>query len=131
MWSSCSVGSTIRSMEKENPIRQKSYEFAFHTVLFCKRLMEEKKEYVLSKQLLRSGTSIGANVEEGVNAPSKKDFINKLSISLKEAFETRYWICLIRDSGYRNDDGTKRLLEEVSELIAILTAIIKSSRKTA
>ncbi len=115
--------------EKSNPVREKSYAFALHVVTFCRGMMQDK-EYVLSTQLLKSGTSIGANIEEAVNAPSKRDFIAKLSIALKEAYESRYWLMLIRDSRLGSDDDLLRLLSEVQELIALLTSIIKTSRAT-
>jgi four helix bundle protein len=79
---------------KENPLKVKSYKFALRIVKLYKYLAEDKREFVLSKQVLRSGTSIGANVAEGSQAQSKADFVHKLSISLKESFETEYWICL-------------------------------------
>lgn len=116
-------------MKKQNPIQEKSYYFALHIVLFCKNvLIEKKREYVLSKQLLKSGTSIGANVEEGIHAPSKKDFANKLSIALKEAHETKYWLSLLRDTGYASEEEIKHLLPELTEVIALLTSIIKTAR---
>jgi len=95
-----------------------------------KYLSIKKREYVLSKQLLRSGTSIGANVQESQAAISKKDFIAKISISSKEALETRYWLNLLIDSGYisRDKEKTKQLLEEIESLIKILTKIVKSSQ---
>ena len=114
--------------DKPNPIRDKSYAFSLKLVPFCRILMEDKREYVLSRQLIKSGTSIGANVEEGVNAPTKKDFAHKLSISLKEAFETRYWLCLLRDTHYAEEGIANQLIDDAQELIALLTAILKSSR---
>lgn len=119
-------------MAESNIVQEKSYQFALKVVQFCKFLMEEKSEYILSKQYCRSGTSIGANIEEGIHAPTKKDFIHKLSISLKEAHESRYWLRLIIDSGYSSskEDMCSVLLSENNELIALLTAIIKSSRVT-
>lgn len=85
---------------KENVLKDKSYKFALRIVKFYKFLVYEKKEFVLSKQVLRSGTSIGANITEGNQAQSTADFIHKLSIALKESFETEYWLCLLRDSEY-------------------------------
>ena len=88
-------------MEKrENVLRDKSYKFALRIVKLYKHLAEEKKEYVLSKQILRLGTSIGANIAEGNQAQSKPDFIHKLSIAHKESFETEYWLCLLRDGEF-------------------------------
>jgi four helix bundle protein len=85
-------------MKEQNVIQQKSYDFAIRIVNLYKYLATEKKELVLSKQILRSGTSIGANVEEAIGAQSDKDFLNKLSIAYKEARETHYWIRLLRDT---------------------------------
>jgi len=85
---------------KENIIKTKSYLFAIAVVKTCRFLIYEKKEYILSKQLLRSGTAIGALVREAEHAESKKDFIHKLSIALKEANETEYWIDLLIDTNY-------------------------------
>jgi four helix bundle protein len=87
---------------KENILLTKSYKFALRMVKLYQYLSEEKKEFVLSKQVLRSGTSIGANIEEANQAQSKADFIHKLSIANKEAFETNYWLRLLRDSNLLN-----------------------------
>jgi four helix bundle protein len=117
-------------MSKPNIVQDKSYAFSLKVIELCRFLMDQKKEYILSKQLCRSGTSIGANVEEAVHAPTKKDFIYKMSISLKEANETRYWIRLIIDSCYdaHKQNEFRDLLSDSNELIALLTSIIKSSR---
>ncbi len=117
-------------MEKENPILDKSYTFAVQIVLFCHKLQEEKKEYVLTKQLLRSGTSIGSNVEEGTQAQSKKDFISKMCIALKEAHETRYWLKLLRDTKIADQKSADAFIQNVHELIRLLVAIIKTSKAT-
>lgn len=118
-------------MNTGNIVRDKSYAFAKHVVLFCKKiLLEKNREYILSKQLLRAGTSIGANVAEAISASSKKDFIYKISIALKEAHETWYWLCLIRDTNGATNEDIGALFTENDELIALLTAIHKSSRKT-
>ena len=85
---------------KENILKVKSYDFALRIVKLYKHSSETKGEYVLSKQILRSGTSIGANIAEANQAQSKADFIHKLSIAHKESFETDYWLCLLRDSQY-------------------------------
>ncbi len=115
--------------KKENPLRDKSYRFAVDVVLFCKNvLIEQKREYVISKQLIKSGSSIGANVAEGLHAPSKKDFANKLNISLKEAFESQFWLYLLRDTGYASAAEVQPLLAQLHEIIALLTAILKTSR---
>ncbi len=113
---------------KENIILDKSFDFAVRTVKLYKYLCSNKKEYVLSKQLLRSGTSIGANVNEAQAGQSKKDFIAKLSIASKEARETQYWIELLIKTDYLdlNDSYTESLLNEI---IKLLTSIIKTSQE--
>lgn len=112
---------------KENIIKNKSYDFALKIVRLSRKLNAEK-EYVLSRQLLRSGTSVGANVEEADGAFSKKDFIYKMQISLKEAKESRYWIQLLRDSDLIPNDEANMLLEDCKELVYILTAILKKAK---
>lgn len=118
----------VKQNNTSNPLREKSYTFALHIICFCKDLREKRKEFDMSRQLIRSGTSIGANIEEAIHAPSKKDFVNKLSIALKEAHESQYWLRLLCDSGYANTLVIESLLGELKELIALLTSIIKSSR---
>ncbi|MCF6222655.1 MAG: four helix bundle protein [Flavobacteriaceae bacterium] len=106
----------------------KSYQFALKIVELYKFLNYEKKEYVMSRQILKSGTSIGANVEEAQAAISKRDFISKISIASKEARETHYWLRLLKDSNYltlKND----LLLEECEELKRILISIVKTSQE--
>ena len=95
---------------KENIIQVKSYKFALKIIDLYKFLVQDKKEYILSKQVLRSGTSIGANVEEAIGGQSKKDFAFKLSIAYKEARETRYWIKLLKDAKYIEDKFADFLL---------------------
>ncbi len=115
-------------MEKPNPIREKSYAFAVAIVFFYKEiLIKREKEFVLSKQVLRSGTSIGANVEEAVSAPTKKDFAHKMSIALKEARETKYWLFLLRDTKYVTESEIAHLLSQLKEIIALLVSILKTS----
>ena len=101
---------------KESLLRDKSYQFALRTIKLYKYIVAEKKEYVLSKQILRSGTSIGANIEEANQAQSKADFVHKLSISQKEAFETDYWLRLLRDSEYLTEAQASSLLSDCQEL---------------
>jgi len=113
---------------KESIIANKSYKFSLRIIELYKYLAFEKKEYVLSKQILKSGTSIGANVEEGKSAISKKDFISKNSIALKESRETLYWLRLLKDSSYLPDKYLF-LINECDELIRILTSIVKSSQE--
>ena len=115
-------------MQKENIVLTKSFEFALQIIELYKQ-MKVQNEYVLSKQLLRSGTSIGANVEEATAAISKKDFTAKMSISSKEARESRYWLKLIDRSNLVNVDVKPHLIE-VEQLINILTAIVKTSQNS-
>ena len=112
-----------------NPLKDKSYAFALRTVNLYKHLADKKREYVLSKQLLRSGTSVGANVAEANQAQSRADFISKLSIALKEAVETEYWLSLLRDSGYLTPKEAESVLGDCKELIRILIAIVKATKK--
>lgn len=107
---------------QESIIGKKTFLFAKKIVKIY-RLLLSCKEFVLSKQLLRSGTSIGANVSEAIAAQSKKDFLSKLSIALKEAYETRYWLLLLQEEKYGNVDYNP-YLHDVVEIIKILTAII-------
>ena len=109
-------------------IREKSYAFALRVVKLNRFLVDEKKEFVLSKQVLRSGTSIGANVEESKQAQSKLDFIHKLSIANKEAFETNYWLRLLRDSDLINAKLAESLLNDCEELQKILVSSIKTAK---
>ena len=113
--------------EKKNIIIEKSYNFAIAIVKLYKE-MQQKNEYILSKQLVRSGTSIGANVEEAVAAQSRKDFISKMSIASKEARETNYWLRLLRDTNILKDVDLKKLINESEEIIKILTSIVKTSQ---
>ncbi|AXP79700.1 hypothetical protein CJ739_603 [Mariniflexile rhizosphaerae] len=113
-------------MKKENIIVTKSFDFALHIIELYKQLVKQK-EYVVSKQLLRSGTSIGANVQEATATISKKDFTAKMSISSKEARETKYWLQLLDRSKLVDLDYSK-LIDDVDQLINILTAIVKSSQ---
>lgn len=112
----------------DNLLYNKSYSFAIRVVNAYKFLTKEKNEYVLSKQLLRSGTAIGALIREAKFAQSTADFINKLSISLKEANETQYWIELLHDTGYIDDTTFKSIYNEVSELTALLVSIVKTTK---
>ena len=114
--------------EKDNVIRHKSFEFSVMIVNLFKILYYERNEKILSKQLLRSGTSIGANIEEGIAAFSKKEFIFKLQISYKEANESFYWIKLLYRTNYINDVEFESLKLNIEEIIRLLTSIIKSSK---
>lgn len=115
---------------KKSILRENSYAFALRTVKLNCHLTEDKKEFVLSKQVLRSGTSIGANIAEAAQAQSKLDFIHRLSISPKEAFETEYWLNLLRDSELISIPQAESLLIDCRELEKILTASIKTAKKS-
>ena len=114
---------------KDNILLDKSFIFAVRIVKLYKFLCSQKKEYVLSKQLLRSGTSIGANINEAQDAQSKNDFISKLSILLKEARETKYWIELLRETDYLTDKEANNILEDLIEVIKLLVSIIKTTKE--
>jgi len=114
---------------KRNVIRDKSFDFSVRIVNLYKLLTGERKEYVLSKQLLRSATSIGANIEEGVAAFSKKEFVVKLQISYKEAFEAYYWIKLLYKTEFINEAEFKSLEKDVEEIIKLLTTILKTIKQ--
>ena len=111
-----------------NIIEDKSFGFAIKVVELYKYLVENRKEYVLSKQVLRSGTSIGANVEEAIGGQSKKDFVSKLSIAYKETRETIYWLKLMKETKYIENSQADELIGNCDELARIIAAILKSSR---
>ncbi len=115
-------------MGKPNIIQSKSFQFAKMAIEVYKKLQAEKREFVLSKQLLRSATSIGANVEEAIGGQSRKDFIAKLYISYKEARETSYWLRLLFETDYINQEDFDKLYNEVEEIKKILAKIILSSK---
>lgn len=112
----------------DNVIENKSFQFAIRIVRLYKFLCEEKKEYIMSKQLLRAGTSIGANVTESQQAQSKLDFVSKISIALKEASETKYWIKLLGATEYLSENQTKSILDDCVEIEKILVTILKSAK---
>ena len=116
-------------INSDSIIQKKSYAFALEIIKLYKILISEKKEFVLSKQLLRSGTSIGANVNEALSGESKKDFIHKLSIALKEAKETSYWLNLLKDSEYLNVETFVAINSSCNELIKILSSIILTMKE--
>jgi four helix bundle protein len=116
-------------MAKPNVIAEKSEEFAVRVINLSKYLIAEKKEYIISKQIFRSGTSIGANVSESRNAQSKDDFISKLNIALKEADETAYWLRILKRTEFISQDQFSSLNEDVQELISILVSIIKTTKE--
>ena len=113
----------------DNVIENKTFDFAVRIVNLYKHLNSEKNEFVLSKQLLRSGTSIGANVSEAIRGQSKSDFIAKMSISLKEANETLYWIKLLYKTNYLTEVQFTSLEKDTTEIIKLLVSICKTSNK--
>lgn len=114
---------------KENVVAVKSYSFALRIVKAYKFLSSEQREFILSKQLLRSGTAIGALVKEAEHAQSKADFINKMNIALKEANETEYWLMLLKDSSFIDEKTFLSIVEENRELIRLLISIVKTTKE--
>ncbi|AZB31788.1 four helix bundle protein [Chryseobacterium balustinum] len=114
--------------EKDNIIRNKSFDFSIRIINLYKVLYNERNEKTLSKQLLRSGTSIGANIEEGIASFSKKEFIYK-QISYKEAYESFYWIKLLHKTGFINDTEFNSIKINIEEIIKLLTTILKTSKQ--
>lgn len=112
----------------ESILSTKSYAFALRIVKLYQFMADERREYVLSKQILRSGTSIGANIEESVHAQSKIDFIHKLSIAQKEANETNYWLRLLKDTGYIEEKLAESFITDCDEIQRMLTASIKTAK---
>ena len=112
-----------------NVVQEKSFDFAVRIVNLYKHLCDEKKEYVLSKQLMRSGTSVGANIEEGLGGQSDKDFIAKLSIAYKEARETIYWIKLLSRTEYLSQEQADSILQDADELCKIIAQILITMKK--
>ena len=117
-------------MRGDNIIQIKSFAFAITIIETYKFLVKEKREFILSKQMLRSGTSIGANVEEGIGAQSKADFISKFSIAYKEARETKYWLRLLLTTGYLTAEMSDHLLEDIDEICRIIGKIQVSSKQS-
>ena len=111
-----------------NAIEEKSFQFAVRIVKLCRYLRDEKKEFILSKQLLRAGTSIGANIAESQQAQSRPDFISKLCIALKEASETNYWLRLLRATDYLSETEYRTMIVQCKELERLLTFILKSTK---
>jgi|TARA_B110000977_G_scaffold130529_1_gene166416 four helix bundle protein len=112
---------------KESIVQQKSFQFSLKIILLYKKLQKDK-EFIISNQILRSGTSIGANIEEALAGQSKRDFTAKMSISSKEARETKYWLRLLKESELTNLDVNSLILD-IDELIRILTSIVKTSQQ--
>lgn len=115
-------------MDKDNVIHSKSYAFAIRIVNAYKFLIQSQHEYVLSKQLLRSGTAIGALVAEAHHAQSRPDFLNKMNIALKEANETSYWLSLLKDTKYLEQKNYESISKDCDELVALLVSIVKSMK---
>ena len=113
---------------RENILKTKSFDFALMIISAYKEIVAKQKEYVLTRQVLKSGTSIGAMVRESEFAQSKPDFISKLSIALKEANETEYWLLLLKKSDYLSKNSAEELLIQNNELISILIASIKTTK---
>lgn len=114
---------------KQNVIKDKSFKFAVDIVNLYKSLAYNKKEFVMSRQLLKSGTSVGANIREAEFAQSKADFISKMSISLKEANETDYWLDLLYETGFVEENDFKVFKLKSVEMIKLLVSIVKTSKK--
>ena len=114
----------------DSPLQQKSFLFALQIINLSRHIKEQYSEFDIARQILKSGTSIGANIREAKNAQSPMDFISKLSIALKEADETEYWLDLLHETKYIDDKQFESLLSDCKELIAILVAIIKKLKET-
>lgn len=113
---------------KENILKTKSYEFALRIIQLYRELASDRKEFILSKQLLRSGTSIGACIEEANQAESKKDFIHKLGIAQKEANETHYWLRLLSDTNLITNNDAGQMKKDCEELIKLITSSLKTAK---
>ena len=114
----------------ENTVESKSFRFAVRIVNLCKHLNTDRKEYILSKQLLRAGTSVGANIVEAEQGQSRADFVSKMNIALKEAAETNYWLRLLQATDYLTESEFTSIIADCRELEKILTSIIKTTRST-
>lgn len=114
---------------KDSLVYNKAFKFAVRIVNLYKHLCNNKKEYILSKQVLRSGTSIGANIKEGIQAQSRRDFLNKMNIALKEASETDYWLELLVVSNYIEANASETIITECKELNKMLASIVKTTKK--
>lgn len=114
---------------KENIIVEKSKSFALRIIKLYMFLKDDKKEYILSKQLLRSGTSVGANIKEAIRGQSRKDFLSKMNIALKEISETEYWLELLHESNFLNKQQFESIYSDCQEIIKLLVSIVKSTNK--
>jgi len=119
------IESSFVGEASSNPVREKSFRFALMVVGLCREL-QAGREYVISKQLMKSGTSIGANIEEAVSAESRKDFLHKMNLALKEARESHYWLRLLNASDIRTEDDLTGFLGNADELIRLLVSITRS-----
>jgi four helix bundle protein len=116
---------------KESVVRDKSFALALRMVRLAKHLQDEKKEFVLSRQVLRSGTAIGALIRETDQAQSRADFISKMNIALKEANETDYWLDLLHQSGYISQESHESLHPQIQEILKLLVSIVKTTKRTS
>ncbi len=117
------------SLYMESILKTKSYQFAIRIVKLCQYLVKDKKETVLSKQILRSGTSIGALIREAEYGQSKADFVSKMSIALKEANETEYWLSLLNDTGYITNEQFTSINKDMTEVKKLLVSTVKTSKQ--
>ncbi len=115
---------------KENPLKNQSYAFAIRVVKLSQYLQSEQKDYILSKQVLRSSTAIGALIHEAEFGQSRADFTSKMNISLKESNETQYWLSLLKDTGYIKEEHFSSMLDDCKQLTAMLVATVKTSKIT-
>ena len=113
----------------DNTVREKSFRFSVRIVKLCNFLRETKEEHVMTKQLLRCGTSIGANIAESQQAQSRPDFVSKLNIALKEAVETDYWLRLLHETGYLTKKQFSSIISDCDELEKLLVSIVKTSKE--
>jgi len=117
-------------INKEFDIKKRTFNFAIHSIRFCNEIQQSEKEFIITKQLIRSSTSVGANVRESRHAQSKKDFIHKLSIAQKECDETSYWLEIFLELYPNHVSRLELLLKESNELLNILSAMIINSKKS-
>jgi four helix bundle protein len=113
---------------KTNPIKDRSFELSNEVVFLCQYLTEIKHEYIMSKQLLRSGTSVVANTEEAIGAPTKKDFCHKMSIAYKEARETMYWLKVVTFNGYLTADQSSKAIDLGDQVLRLICAILRTAK---
>ena len=127
-WTMNNYGLSGTCMREDNLVADKSKKFAIRIIRLYQHLMKEKQEFVLSKQVLRSGTSIGANVKEALEGQSKADFTAKMQIALKEASETEYWLELLTETEYIDEKAGKSILADCRELNKLIIAIVKTAK---